>query len=73
MNRLRREDERPSKNVMMMYLHQKGWRRVQMRPTEHEPVRWIDPLATVGGRPRTEEAYDLQTRRDRHGIGKEPA
>lgn len=71
-NRLRREDERPSKYVMAMYLRQRGWKRRQLPPTMHEPVYWRDPMGLLGECPRTEEAYDLQVRRDANGVGSKP-
>ncbi len=69
-NRIRMHDERPNRYVMALYLQQKGWRRRPKRPTEHEPTYWIDPLGTCGSCPRTEEAYDLQVRRDAHGVSR---
>lgn len=64
MNRLRREDERPSKYVMAMYLQSRGWRRRPQRPTEHEPRWWIDPIGCEANL-RVEQAYDLQQKRDK--------
>ncbi len=64
MNRMRRQDEQPSKHVMALYLMQRGWKRMPMLPHEHEPVRWIDPLKCVGAQ-RFNDAWELQQRRDR--------
>lgn len=64
----RREDERPSKYVMAMYLQARGWRRRPQRPTEHEPRRWVDPWDCEGDL-RVEQAYDLQQRREKGDAG----